>query len=637
MRKNKVNWRIGFMVMILLTMVMIIGLMLPQDSGLANHGKADLSAIDFRHNELISLNGRWEFYWNRLLVPENFASGKQPAMDSLIKVPGIWDEKEPGRNAYPQSGVGTYRLKLIYPATLKDPALRIRHVANAYKIFANGRLIAEVGKVSDKPAAFQENEEALIVDLPKDKPEIELIFQVANLNYARGGIREAPLFGSKQVLEENKMILLALQLFFMGSVFIFGIYYFLLFLLQRKNKTAILFSLLCLITALRSAIWGEAPLMIFFPEMPFVNTMYINYLTGYNFLPAMILFVLSIYPGDYNKGITMLVLLPTVFYDALLLTTPGFMSLFTDYLYLVILLQMIYILSVLSIVVLRKRDNAIVMFIAVCIFILAVVEDILHYKGMGGINVSYMFLYGNFAVLMAMSFVQARQQADTQKTLIRYNENLREADRLKDEIMASEMSFLQAQIKPHFLYNALNAIANVCEKDGQKASGLILDLAVYLRGSLVFNNLDKMVTIEKELEFVNTYFHIEQARFGEKIQLHQEITIPLSFQIPVLILQPLVENAVRHGISKKPGGGTVQVRMEQTNEGILLEIKDDGVGIPQKKLMQLLDQKKTEPGIGILNIHHRLLRLYGRGLEITSEVGQGTYVKIVIPERRKQG
>lgn len=262
---------------------------------------------------------------------------------------------------------------------------------------------------------------------------------------------------------------------------------------------------------------------------------------------------------------------------------------------------------------------------------MAINEDILHYKALGGIDLSYAFLFGSFIVILAMSFVQAKQQASTHKKLILFNENLLEADRLKDKIMETEMSFLQAQIKPHFLYNALNAIANVCEKDEKRAGKLILDLAIYLRGSLEFNNLDKMVTLEKELEFVDTYFHIEQARFGEKIQLQKVIEIPLDYQIPILILQPLVENAVRHGISKKVGGGTVCVRMKQYEQDIQIEIEDDGVGIDPEKLHMLLSEEGINKSVGLLNIHHRLLKLYGRGLELSSGAGR-TYVKIVIPE-----
>ncbi|HEY5586650.1 MAG TPA: histidine kinase [Ruminiclostridium sp.] len=635
-RKIGSNWRIVLITLFIAFMFFALGKMLELTPGLALNGNVDLTSVDFTQKESVTLDGQWEFYWDRLLTPQDFIEKQPIQMDSLMKVPGSWKDQGAGTKVYLDHGVATYRLRLKYPSTLKDPALRIQNVSNAYKLYANGRFIVEVGKVSDKPSSFKNGEESLILDLPKDTQRLELILQVANLDYANGGLRDSPVFGSKRVLERQKMTLLALQLFFIGSVFIFGIYYFLLFVLQSKNKTALFFSMLCFITVLRSLIWGEVPLVIFFPNVTFVVKAYINYLTGYHLVPVMTLFVLSMYPMEYKKTILGLVLLPTLFFDMLLLAPPGFVSSFTNYIYVMILLQMIYILGVLIKAVLNKRDNAILMFIAIYVFVLAIIEDIFQFKGIGGNNASFMFLYGNFGVILAMSFVQAKQQVNTHKKLIMYNENLVEADRLKDKIMATEMSFLQAQIKPHFLYNALNAIANVCEKDGKKAGKLIIDLAMYLRESLEFNNIDKMVTIENSLELVYTYFNIEQARFGQKIQLIKEIEIPLDNQLPALILQPLVENAIRHGISKKLGGGTVYIKMRGTQEGTYIEIRDDGVGIDSGKLAMLLSEDRIEQGVGLLNIHNRLLRLYGRGLDISSEVGQGTCVKIVIPEVRKQ-
>lgn len=444
MKNIRFNGRIVFITLFIAFMLFAISKMYSADSGIVDKGKVDLSSVDFQQNELVALNGQWEFYWDQLLTPNDFRAVQPTIMDSLMEVPGTWDDGEAGTKVYPPHGVATYRLRLNYPSSLKDPALSIQNVASAYKLYANGRLIVEVGKVSDKLSGFKDGEESLILDLPKDTQELELVFQVANLNYARGGLREGPVFGSKQVLERQKMILLALQLFFIGSIFIFSIYYFLLFLLQTNNKTALLFSILCFITALRSLIWGAAPLTIFYPNVPLDVRAYINYLTGYNLVPVMILFVLSIYPMEYKKTTLGLVLLPTLFFDALLLTPPGFISLFTNFLYVMVLLQMIYILGVLIKAVLHQRDNAILMFIAIYVFVLAIIEDIL--KGLGGINISYMFLYGNFAVILAMSFVQAKQQANIHKKLILFNENLVEADRLKDKIIANEMSYLQAQI-----------------------------------------------------------------------------------------------------------------------------------------------------------------------------------------------
>ena len=634
--KISTRWRIILVIFVLSIIVFAIAMMLLPEAGLVEQGSADLSDIDFNDNESVLLSGQWEFYWNQFLSSEDFDGGMKPQIDAFMKVPGTWNSEGVGPTAYPSHGIATYRLVLKYPATLKDPALRIKNVASAYKLYVNGQLYAEIGQLSENPLVFEEDEQNLSVELPKNTQEIELIFQVGNLNYARGGLRESPVFGSKQVLAQQSKVLVATQLLFIGCVFIFGIHYFLLFLLQKANKTALFFCVFCFITALRALMWGEVPLKIFFPDVSFIALGYINYLTGYNMIAAMLLFVLSIYPLSYKKRFLWPVLLPTLFFDVLLfLKQPVFASALTNFVYLMVLLQMVYIIGVMIKAVLGKRDNSILMFFAACIFFLAINQDILHYTALGGINMSYAFLYGNFTVVVAMSFVQARQQANTYQKLMLYNENLVEADRLKDKIMETEMSFLQAQIKPHFLYNALNAIANVCEKDGKAAGKLIIDLAIYLRGSLEFNNLDKMVTIEKELEFVDTYFHIEQARYGEKIQLRKEIDVPLEYQIPVLVLQPLVENAVRHGISKKLGGGTVFVRMKKTDDGVCIEIEDDGVGIKIEKLSALLTEGNASSGIGLINIHSRLLKTYGRGLDISSEEGR-TIVKIVITEERKQ-
>ena len=627
----KINskWRILLVIIVPGIILYTLFLMLLPGSVTVHNGKADLSGIDFSHNKLVSLNGQWEFYWNKLLMPEDFNSRQRPKMDSFMNVPGVWANNT--GTHYTRQGVATYRLSLNYPSTLKDPALRISGVANAYNLYVNGQLMAAVGSGLDSKANFKNDDEIIIIDLPKDAQEINLVFQVGNLNCATGGLRVTPVFGSKQALEQQRMLMIILQMLFIGGVLIFAIHYFFLFLLRTKDKTSLLLAIFCLVTALRSLGWGETPLMILMPNASVNLRMYLNYFTGYNYAVIVILFVYSLYPLEFNKKIMGMILLPSLVFDVfLLINSPEFMSFYTNYLYILLQLQMLYIMGVLVKAVLRKRDNAVLMFIAVCLLIWTMNADIIDFITVGSMTLSSMSLLGNFAVILAMSYVLARQQAMNYKKLILYNEKLLEADNLKDQIMATEMSFLQAQIKPHFLYNALSAIAHVCETDGRQAGKLIIDLALYLRGSLEFNNLYKMATIEKELEFIDTYFHIEQARFGQKIQMRKKVEIPLDVQIPVLILQPLVENAVRHGISKKPGGGTVSVRMIQKDENIYIEIEDDGPGINGEKLAVLLNGFGTDRGVGLLNIHNRLLKLYGRGLEISSEPGR-TCVKLLIP------
>ncbi|HWQ80330.1 MAG TPA: hypothetical protein VN381_15995, partial [Anaerovoracaceae bacterium] len=288
------KWRILLIVLAPAAMLCTLAVMLIPGPVASDDGRADLTGVDFSHNQLVSLNGQWEFYWNKLLTPEDFSFAQKPQPDSFMNVPGVWSDRS--GTDYTHQGVATYRMVLRYPAALKDPALRIQNVATAYKLYANGRLVSEVGNASDDKAAFREAEQTRIIDLPKDAQEIALVIQAANLNYATGGLRAGPVFGSKQVLEQQKMILLVLQTLFIGGVFIFGLHYFAQFLLHNKNKPALFFSLLCIITVLRSLLWGETPLMIFFPDASFDFRMYLNYLTGYNYVPIVILFVHGVYP-----------------------------------------------------------------------------------------------------------------------------------------------------------------------------------------------------------------------------------------------------------------------------------------------------------------------------------------------------
>jgi two-component system LytT family sensor kinase len=628
------KWRVLLVIAFPAAVLCALILMQRPTPAAVSNGIADLTGVDFSRGALVALNGQWEFYWNRLLSPEDFFSSSPMRPDTFMKVPGVWSANM--GTHYSQQGIATYRLTLDYSSSLADPALRVQNVANAYKLYINGQLTAEVGSDLTSKENIKNDDEILIIPLPKDTRHIDLVFQVANLTFATGGLRVAPVFGSAQTLEQQRLTVLLLQMFFIGGVFIFGLYYLFLFILQRKNKTALFFAVFCLITAVRSLVWGETPLTVLFPHASLGLRMYINYFTGYNFVAFVILFVRSIYPEEFRKIMTGLVLLPSLIFSALLVfINPGRMTFLTNYAYLFLILQMVYLLYVQIKAVLHRRDDAILMFAAICVLIWAMNEDILNFLMFGNIYLTCMFLFGNLVFILAMSYIQARQQSGTHKKLVLYNEKLLEADKLKDQIIATEMSFLQAQIKPHFLYNALSAIANVCEKDGKQAGKLIIDLAVYLRGSLEFHNLDKMVTIEKELEFIDTYFHIEQARFGQKIQLRKEIDVPLDVQIPVLILQPLVENAVRHGISKKTGGGTVAVRMSMAGADVVIEIEDDGAGIGEEKLAALIDGAAPAQSIGLRNINSRLLKLYGSGLEISSTPGH-TLVKLSIPEVIRQ-
>ncbi|MCD1259433.1 histidine kinase [Paenibacillus athensensis] len=195
-------------------------------------------------------------------------------------------------------------------------------------------------------------------------------------------------------------------------------------------------------------------------------------------------------------------------------------------------------------------------------------------------------------------------------------------------LVRTETAFLQAQIKPHFLFNAINTIMTVCRLDPARAEELLLELSRYLRGSFDFANLAQRVPLSSELELVRSYLAIEAARFGDRLRAEFDIAGEERILVPPLSIQPLVENAVRHGILRKPEGGTVRIRVKPSAAGWQVAVEDDGVGMPGGQP----PKPGGAGGVGLTNISRRLRLLYGEALHIDSHPGSGTRVSFIIPE-----
>lgn len=201
-----------------------------------------------------------------------------------------------------------------------------------------------------------------------------------------------------------------------------------------------------------------------------------------------------------------------------------------------------------------------------------------------------------------------------------------------EQLVTAELDVLRAKIKPHFLFNALNTVIGVCVTDPDKAVHLLTEFSDYLRGSFDFHGKEKFVPLERELELVRSYAVIEEARFEERLRIDYRIDETVSCRIPPLTIQPLVENAIRHGVMKRLSGGTVRVEVRRDGDGVRIEVSDDGVGIPPERQAELLEPDPGRRGVGLINIHQRMRKIYGTGLSIVSEPGRGTRVTLVIPK-----
>ncbi|TBL77287.1 ATP-binding protein [Paenibacillus thalictri] len=219
--------------------------------------------------------------------------------------------------------------------------------------------------------------------------------------------------------------------------------------------------------------------------------------------------------------------------------------------------------------------------------------------------------------------VEARELKSRVRALTDLKRSVRERLRM-------EAAWLQAQIQPHFLFNTLNSVAALSEVDTARMRTLLDVFGNYLHGSFDFQNSARVVTLKHELDLIRSYLYIEKERFGERLQIVWEVDEDIELQIPPLSIQPLVENAVKHGVLSRYRGGTITIRIADHYEYAEIAVIDDGVGMDQATLQRLLDGRSDrKSGIGLLNTDRRLKQIYGKGLQMRSIPGQGTTVTFV--------
>lgn len=241
----------------------------------------------------------------------------------------------------------------------------------------------------------------------------------------------------------------------------------------------------------------------------------------------------------------------------------------------------------------------------------------------------------------------------TRKNIQTLEENQRLSDQLHKEAMeraetekrleTARMDLLQSQIKPHFLFNTLNTISGMAEiEEAGITESMIRSLSRLFRYNL--HTTDQFVSLSQELQVNRDYLYLQQMRFGDRVQ-YEFIPEPGSreaenlsdIQVPAFLLQPLVENAVIHGISQKEQGGKISIRTEKADDALHIRVADTGVGMQSEELQGLKDKLAGAPsdvhvGIGIGNLYQRLKTLYGEdSLQISSKAGEGTQIDIMIP------
>ena len=210
---------------------------------------------------------------------------------------------------------------------------------------------------------------------------------------------------------------------------------------------------------------------------------------------------------------------------------------------------------------------------------------------------------------------------------------LAELDASRTRLMEAEVRALRAQISPHFIYNSLNAIASFVRTDPEQARELLLEFADFTRYS--FRRHGEFTTLAEELRSIERYLVLEKARFGDRLHVTLRVAPEvLPVTVPFLCLQPLVENAVRHGLESKPGAGRIVIVAEDRDREAVISVEDDGIGEDPARVRRALAGESDSDSIGLGNVDGRLRSAFGDeyGLVVETAEGAGTRVTVRVPK-----
>lgn len=265
-----------------------------------------------------------------------------------------------------------------------------------------------------------------------------------------------------------------------------------------------------------------------------------------------------------------------------------------------------------------KRKNSRAVLISLCPLVAAGLIDFIN--SLTGFAPDRVFIrLGLLITVVIQIYLLFRETREHQKELLRYQ-------KMQNEILQMRVSIMVSQIQPHFLYNSLTSIAQLCEKNPSKAKKATIEFSEYLRRNMNSLKEQAPVPFESELKHLETYLSLEKMRFGDELNVEYDIETT-NFLIPSLTVQPLVENSVKHGVGMKEDGGTVTIATREFEDRYEVIVSDDGVGFDTTK--------KPNDGrahVGMENVRNRLKTMCNALLNIESTVGKGTVATITIPK-----
>ncbi|HEX2939139.1 MAG TPA: 7TM diverse intracellular signaling domain-containing protein, partial [Ruminiclostridium sp.] len=464
------------------------------------NGSVDISGWNSQNDGVLSLGGDWEFYWNRLITYQDLKSGVKP--DLIQNVPRVWNRYQINGKNLPGFGFGTYRLRVTGAQKGKPLTLWVPTFSTAYRLYINEHLLASNGTVSadgiNHQPEYHPNQPIFI----PENSNFDIIIQVSNYTYALGGMWYTLYLGSPRKMVNIDEGILCRDLFLLGSFFVMAFIYSAIFFFRRQEKGSLYFAFLCGIAACRTLLHGSYFINTIFPSIPFSAIIRLDYMAMYWFTSMLALLLRELFREEFGKKALKIFLYYTIIMTAITLLTPvSFFTTLTPLAQIAMFLITAYILIKMILAIWHDRQHAALTLIGCIVLSLCSVCDTMFQNSMIGsffefIPIGFFIMLFMQAHILAESFTLTIQKKDEALAQLQISsENERQA----------ELKFLKSQIRPHFIHNALNTILPVSRKDVPRAQELLMEFSNYLRGCFDFKDLNDVIPLENELEFVRSY------------------------------------------------------------------------------------------------------------------------------------
>ncbi len=629
-------------------------------------GTLDLSGHDLS-SEVIPLRGEWEFYWGRLLTPDELRGSNPPAPDGYISVPGAWNGFSLGGETLSGRGYATYRLVVRLGTEDAGPvpspggassntanhALYIPWTFTAYKLWINGVPAASNGKVGPGADAMEPQFLPVTVPFIPDQESLELVFQVSNFHHRNGGLWNAPLIGAFDQIARRQAMRGAIDTLLAGAILFMGIYHMAIFLWFKDRKGPLYLGVTCLLVALRTMVTSEHMLDQIVGGLPWTVELKIEYLTGYAFVVATIGFMRALFPAETPRAMELAAWIVAGLGAGITVVSSVYVaSLIIPYYVLIMTIFMLSSIGILALAAYRGREGARLTIWGGTALILSLFHDFFHYNLMGAdmdllpVGLFLLLLFQSLAIgerfalgyrrEIALSTENAALLSTVQAQLDEVRQSRRLIAAADEELRRNIAERLHGRVQTRLLavWHRLGMLRDALPKEASSAAQTIEDLrrdideVRELEIRQVSHLLHPSIVRVGLIPAVDSLLREYQGAFRVRLHVDDQVKAwdtPAQNAIPeqvrlvaYRVLEDALGNVQAHAQARVV---TVRIAADPVGQNLLLEVTDDGRGFNRTAL---------KPSLGLNAIAARVSTL-GGWWEIESQPGAGTVLTVELP------